>query len=274
MNYRARLEELTESQPALCVGLDPHRHIVEAFGFRDTPQGLDSWASEILQMMREIPPGIVKPQVALFERHGLAGMDILARLMGELRQEGMLVIGDAKRGDIGSTLSAYAEAWLRPGSDFEVDALTLSPYLGVGALWPAFELAWEHQKGVFVLAATSNPEAVSLQSAITAEGRTVAAEILHDVARWTREQGAGVTVGCVVGGTIDQERAGIHLGDYPDIPILAPGFGAQGARLGDALTLFPSTRHCVPVVARSVLDGGQDAFGDRYSSALRELLQR
>ena len=125
---------------------------------------------------------LVKPQVAFYERFGSAGYAVLEETIGDLRSAGCLVVSDAKRGDIGSTMAGYATAWLADGSPLLSDAVTVSPYLGVGALRPALELAEETGRGVFVLAATSNPEAVELQSSTGANGRSLAQVIVDEVA--------------------------------------------------------------------------------------------
>jgi len=182
------------------------------------------------------------------------------------------VIGDAKRGDIGSTMEGYADAWLRPGSDFEVDALTVVPYQGLGALQPALERAHTHDKGVFVLAATSNPEARVTQSARRHDGHTVASGVVHDLHGWVTSQGANPgSYGVVVGATVDLGALGVDLGGHPDMPILAPGYGAQGALLGSARAGFPWSRHVIPVVARSVLEAGPNVFVGAIEDALSEV---
>lgn len=271
MTSAKHLLTLTRDHPVLCLGLDPHPAVLDVFGCPDTPEGLHSWVQILLGQVLEVGVPMVKPQVALFERHGVAGMAALALLMGELRTRGVFVIGDAKRGDIGSTMSAYASAWLSQGGDFEVDALTVSPYLGVGSLEPALELARAEGKAVFVLAATSNTEALGLQSARVADGSTIAAMVMAEVAAWSDRSGSPAGIGVVVGATLDHATLGIDLSHYPDMPILAPGYGAQGAKLTDVRAHFPHSRHVVAVVARSVLDGGGAAFPSRYSEALGEL---
>ena len=161
MIFGDALHQLTLEGPALCVGVDPHPNTLERWGFPDSPAGLDGFLDVLLEQLIDAEALMVKPQVALFERHGLRGMSSLATLLGRLRAAAIPSIGDGKRGDIGSTMEGYASAWLSLGADFEVDALTVNPYLGVGALTPALELAAAQKKGLFVLSATSNPEAVS-----------------------------------------------------------------------------------------------------------------
>ena len=272
MSYAQRLEALTASGPALCVGIDPHPALLESWGFGDTTEGLNGWSQLVGAVVKSSGIRVAKPQVALFERVGVAGMSTLSALIGSLRQAGVLVIGDAKRGDIGSTMEGYADAWLRPGSDFEVDALTVVPYQGLGALEPALERARTHDKGLFVLAATSNPEARVTQSALRHDGHTVAGGVVHDLHRWVATNGAKPeSYGLVVGATIDLGALGVDLRPYPPMPILAPGYGAQGATLSSARGDFPGSLHVLPVVARSVLQAGADGFEQAIEGALAEV---
>ena len=272
MSYASRLEALTGSGPVLCVGIDPHPALLESWGFGDTTGGLESWSDLVGKLVESSGVQVVKPQVALFERGGVAGMSVLSAVLGSLRQAGLLVIGDAKRGDIGSTMEGYADAWLRPGSDFEVDALTVVPYQGLGALEPALERAQTHDKGVFVLAATSNPEARVTQSARRHDGHTVAGGVVHDLHGWVSAKGANPeNYGVVVGATVDLGALGVELGRHPGMPVLAPGYGAQGAVLRSARGDFPGTRHVIPVVARSVLEAGPDGFAQAIEQALSEV---
>lgn len=120
---------------------------------------------------------VLKPQSAFFERHGSAGVQVLEHTFAAARDAGAIVLLDVKRGDIGSTAQAYADAYLGPTSPLAADAVTVSPYLGFGALRPFFATAAEHGRGVFVLALTSNPEGASVQQAVGPAG-TVAGSVL------------------------------------------------------------------------------------------------
>jgi orotidine-5'-phosphate decarboxylase len=264
--------ERNRSLRTLCVGIDPHPSVLEAWGCADSDAGLASFVSRIVPVLVDSGVRVVKPQVAFFERLGVAGMRQLAVLLGELRALGIVVIGDAKRGDIGSTMSGYADAWLAPGSDFEVDFLTAVPYQGVGALEPALRLAAEHDKGVFVLAATSNPEAGDTQKARRADGMSVAHGVVDDMSKWVlNNPGTQSRFGVVVGATVSLSDFGFDMSDYPGMPILAPGFGYQGAELSQASTLFPDTSPLFAVVARSVLLAGEAGFTDAVRSAEGDL---
>ena len=258
--------------PVLCVGIDPHGSVLEAWGLPDSAEGLGDFVSAIVPLLGESGCSVVKPQVAFFERHGVAGMRSLALLLQEVRSHGIVAIGDAKRGDIGSTMEGYAEAWLTPGSDFEVDALTVVPYQGVGALEPVLGLAAEHSKGVFVLSATSNPEAWETQRAMRSDGLSVASGVVSDLAAWVARHPTTVsTHGIVVGATLATADFGVDMTNYPGMPILAPGFGHQGAALSSAQSLFPETSPVVAVVARSVLQGGEAGFLEAVRLAESEL---
>jgi orotidine-5'-phosphate decarboxylase len=263
---------LSAGKPTLCVGVDPHPSVLEAWGVGDNTAGLSNFARAIVPLLLETRCRAVKPQVAFFERHGVSGMGALASLLGDLRSQGFTVIGDAKRGDIGSTMAGYADAWLSPGADFEVDALTLVPFQGVDALEPALALAEQHGKGIFVLAATSNPEARGTQAALRGDGVTVAGGVVQDLARWVDgHHSTRHTHGVVMGATVSSVDWGVNIGDYPGMPILAPGFGHQGAKLQDARNLFPPTSPVLAVVARSVLLSGRDGFVDSVVQSEREL---
>lgn len=263
---------LSPGAPTLCVGVDPHPSVLEAWGVGDSSAGVSNFAQAIVPLLVESRCRWVKPQVAFFERHGVLGMGALALLLGDLRSQGITVIGDAKRGDIGSTMAGYADAWLSPGADFEVDALTLVPYQGVDALEPALSLAEQHGKGVFVLAATSNPEARETQAALRGDGVTVAGGVVQELARWVDgHPSSHHTHGVVMGATVSSVDCGVDFSDYQGMPILAPGFGYQGAKLQDAKNLFPPTSPVLAVVARSVLLSGPGGFVDSVVQSEREL---
>lgn len=265
-------DRLPVGNRVLCVGIDPHGSVLEAWGMPDSGEGLVEFVNTIVPLVVDSGCAVVKPQVAFFERHGLAGMRALALLLGDLRSRGLVTIGDAKRGDIGSTMEGYAEAWLTPGSDFEVDALTVVPYQGVGALEPVLALAAEHAKGVFVLSATSNPEARDTQRAMRSDGLSVASGVVRDLAAWVDLHPSTVTThGVVVGSTLTSADFGIDMTKHPGMPILAPGFGHQGVSLSSARSLFPETSPVLAVVARSVLLTGEQGFVDAVRAAEGEL---
>lgn len=266
--FGTRLAEARSARGPLCLGIDPHPELLEAWGLAATAHGLAAFCDICVAAFAGF--AMVKPQVAFFEVYGSAGYSVLERTIAALRDAGVLVLADAKRGDIGSTMAAYAQAWVGD-SPLAADAVTASPYLGFGALHPLLELAAERERGVFVLAATSNPEGASVQSAVS-DGRSVAQGVIHDVAAWNRTRQPG-SVGVVVGATLTA------LPDLSDVggPVLVPGVGAQGGR-PDALAEFgdASSNRLWPAVSREVLRAGPDiatlrAAGERMREAVAYL---
>ncbi|MGU3433249.1 orotidine-5'-phosphate decarboxylase [Actinomycetes bacterium M1A6_2h] len=256
MTWVRRLRTAVADHGRLCVGIDPHPGLLDAWGLGDTIDGLGSFAGACVEAFAG-DVGVVKPQVAFFERFGSAGIAVLERTIGDLRAAGTLVLSDAKRGDIGTTLDAYASAWLSPGSPLSSDAVTLSPYLGVGALAPAIELAAEREGGVFVLARTSNVDGAAVQtaavqSAVESGGASVAQHVVDEAVRWNSRLG-DETVGLVVGAT---RGHGLDLTSFGG-PVLAPGLGAQGATPADLVGIFPGGRELLlPSSSRDILRHG------------------
>jgi orotidine-5'-phosphate decarboxylase len=250
------------------VGLDPSPSILKAWELPDSAEGLRHWVARVSERLLHSGVTVVKPQVAFFERHGISGMSSLAQLQASLRAEGVFVIADTKRGDIGTSVEGYAHAWLTPGADFEADSMTLHPFHGTQSLASAFELAHTYQKTVFVLAATSNPEASALQSALSPGGETVSRSILSEIERYVQDNSVHrSTIGVVVGATANQQALGLRLETAPDMPLLAPGYGAQGADLSLVSQHFPHSNLVFPVSARALLDGGVEEFQTRVQEA-------
>ncbi|AYE95494.1 orotidine-5'-phosphate decarboxylase [Mycobacterium paragordonae] len=250
--FGARLAQARSSRGPLCLGIDPHPELLRAWELPATPEGLAAFCDICVDAYAGF--AIVKPQVAFFEAYGSAGFAVLERTTAALRANGVLVLADAKRGDIGSTMAAYATAWAGE-SPLAADAVTASPYLGFGSLRPLLEVAAAHDRGVFVLAATSNPEGPTVQRA-DAGGRTVAQLIVDHVAMANQgaKQGAGAgSVGVVVGATVLQAPDLSELGG----PVLVPGVGAQGGRAEALAGLGGAASHQLwPAVSREVLRAG------------------
>ena len=244
----------------LCVGIDPHAALLDAWGLAQDAAGVREFGLRTVDAAAG-RVAAVKPQVSFFERFGSAGIAALENVMAAAAAAGLLVIADAKRGDIGTTMDAYAAAWFTPGSPLECDALTVNPYLGVGVLDGTFDLAARHGKGTLVLAATSNPDAARLQRAIDADGRTVSAAVIDAVSRRNAADtpaGEWGSNGFVVGATVDWSEAGIAA-FQPPAPILAPGFGAQGATPADLRTRFGTLAdNVLASESRSILSVGPD----------------
>lgn len=250
-----RLISAMRKRGQLCVGIDPHAHLLEAWGLPDDPSGLEKFNQIVIEALGD-RVAIFKPQSAFFERFGSRGAQILESTIRQLREAGSMVLLDAKRGDIGSTMTAYAEAYLHPSSPMNVDAITVSPYLGVGSLAPIFESAHSFGGGVFVLALTSNKEGPTVQHARTPDGRTVAQTVIDEISQLNAgAEGLG-SIGVVVGATIGDTGHDLsRLGG----PILVPGLGAQGAKVEDILSILPGDRSgVVPSYSREVLSAGPD----------------
>lgn len=262
--FGGRLRASFEATGPLCVGIDPHDSLLESWGLPATAIGARDFGLRVVEAAAG-RVGIVKPQVAFYERFGSRGFGALEDVLAAARDAGLIVIADAKRGDIDSTMTGYLDAWLTPGAPLEADALTVSPYLGPESLRAAYSTAVRHDKGLFVLAATSNPEADALQAAQTVdvaatEGQTVAARVAAEIDEVNRSAafGGGLgAIGVVIGATVDREE--FHLDDalLTHTPILAPGFGAQGADPGALRTLFGSVAgNVVASESRSILSAG------------------
>ncbi|MFJ6014357.1 orotidine-5'-phosphate decarboxylase [Streptomyces sp. NPDC092952] len=257
--FGARLRRAMDTRGPLCVGIDPHASLLTGWGLADDVAGLERFTRTVVEALAD-RVAVLKPQSAFFERFGSRGIAVLEKAVEEARAAGALVLMDAKRGDIGSTMGAYAATYLDPASPLFSDAVTVSPYLGFGSLRPALDAAAASGAGVFVLALTSNPEGAEVQRATAADGRPLAQLMLDRMA----EENAGArplgSVGAVVGATLGD--AGVDLAING--PLLAPGIGAQGATPADLPGVFgDAVGNVVPSVSRGVLRAGPDAAGLR-----------
>ncbi len=276
-----RLASAMRERSPLCVGIDPHAATLAAWGLGRDEQGLTAFGAALVDAAAG-RAAIVKPQVAFFEAAGVAGYRALDATIRRARDAGLLVVADVKRGDIGTTGDDYALAWLDRDGPFAADAMTVSPYLGYGSLAGTVAVARRNGAGVFVLAATSNPEARVLQTAVLAEGpragRSVAAGIVLDVADDNRTAGdhALGDVGLVLGATLHLDDFGIDADAIGSAPVLAPGFGAQGARIEDLRALYGARAEQVLVSeSRGLLTDGPEGVAalvadraDRIRAAL------
>ncbi|KUN01984.1 Orotidine 5'-phosphate decarboxylase [Streptomyces yokosukanensis] len=261
--FGARLRRAMDERGPLCVGIDPHASLLAEWGLDDDVAGLERFSRTVVEAVAD-RVAVMKPQSAFFERFGSRGVAVLEKVVQEARAAGTLVVMDAKRGDIGSTMAGYAEAFLHKDAPLFCDALTVSPYLGYGSLSPAVALARETGAGLFVLALTSNPEGPEVQHAVRADGRTVGATMLaHLAAENAGEEPLG-SFGAVVGATVGD------LSSYDlaiNGPLLAPGVGAQGATPADLPKVFGAALHnVVPNVSRGVLRHGPDTGALRASA--------
>ena len=270
-SFGARLRTAMDTHGPLCVGIDPHAALLSSWGLPDDVAGLETFALTCVEAFGGVVAA-VKPQSAFFERFGSAGVAVLDRTLAGLREAGTLSILDVKRGDIGSTMAGYADAYLGEESPLRADAITVSPYLGYGSLRPALDLAGRTGRGVFVLALTSNPEGASVQHAqvapaseeLGADATSVAAGIVAGAAADNSQAaGEGIlgSVGLVVGATIGDAVAnlGIDLAGA-NAPLLAPGVGAQGGTAADLARVFGQARpNVLASSSRDVLSAGPSA---------------
>ncbi|TQN43260.1 orotidine-5'-phosphate decarboxylase [Blastococcus colisei] len=283
--FGRRLADAVAARGPLCVGIDPHPPLLAAWGLTDDPDGLARFTDAVVDALAG-SVAVLKPQLAFYERHGSRGLAVLEDAVARARAAGALVLLDAKRGDIGSTMDAYGD-YLRPEHPLSVDAMTVSPYLGPGSLQPAVDTARQQGGGLFVLARTSNPDAGTLQHALVG-GRSVAQVVVDTVRGWNtpgwvigdplpavrdvagRLGPATGSFGVVVGATLREMDLDL---DGLSGPILAPGLGAQGGSVADLRRLFGSDRAVVPTVSRDVLAAGPDpaalrVAADRWTAEL------
>jgi orotidine-5'-phosphate decarboxylase len=269
--FAARLTERIAEHSSLCVGIDPSASLLKSCDLPDNAEGCYVFGKRVLEAV-DFELAIVKPQSAFFERFGSAGLSAVEELTQLARSRGVLVLLDGKRGDIDTTGAAYAEGYFGSRTTLRVDAITVHPYLGVGALEPMFDLAVRSEGGVFVVVRSSNPEGRTLQTAKLANGDTVAQHLCREITVRNQKYGVnppgpgsvpGMTwtatasgpIGAVVGATCDD--AGPIVDAMPGAFILAPGVGAQGATIADVGVRMPSARRRVlPSVSRAILANG------------------
>lgn len=268
MDFASRLTAAARQFGPLCVGIDPHPgSIPDLFG-GDTPEGVWKWSQAVIEAA-EGKVAAVKPQAGLFERHGPEGMAALRAVARTARAAGLLVLMDAKRGDIGSTAEGYASAYLAPGGPFESDALTVNPYMGLDTLEPYARQATDAGKGVIVLVRTSNPGAADFQNRIingaplyghVAEALGPLTERLMSPCGWSNLM-------MVVGATAPDEARAVRA-LAPKALFLVPGYGAQGAGAEEACAGLVRGQGGLINASRSVtFPKGAEAAGNRASWA-------
>ena len=259
MSYARRLSETVKQRGNLCVGIDPMPSVLAAWGLSTDVKGLEACARGIVEELGELI-AVFKPQSAFFEAFGSRGIAVLERVLEDIRETGAISLLDVKRGDIGSSMTGYATAYLEDGSPLAADAVTLSPYLGVGALLPAIDLAVMQGRGVYVLARTSNPEGARIQ-------HHAAQVVIDEIAGLNLERDHAI--GLVVGAT--HSDLGCDLTGF-NASILAPGIGAQGGTVEGLGTTFGSAlRHVLPTASREVIGGGRDELRDRAMRLLEKM---
>ncbi|MEU4157027.1 orotidine-5'-phosphate decarboxylase [Actinoplanes sp. NPDC026670] len=272
--FGERLHAAVAERGPLCVGIDPHASLLARWGLSDDISGLERFARTVVEALAD-RVAVLKPQSAFFERFGSRGVAVLESTIRQSREAGALVLLDVKRGDIGSTMAAYADAYLNPASTLCADAITVSPYLGVGSLQPAFDSAAAHGGGVFVLALTSNPEGPAVQHAVARDGKTVAQTVIDEISQVNAGAQPLGSLGLVVGATIGETG---HDLSKVNGPLLAPGLGAQGGTPDDLRAVFGESLHNVlPSYSREVLAAGPEigelrAATDRVLAGVRAAL--
>lgn len=255
--YAERLAALTAERGRLCVGIDPMPGVLDAWGLAHDVDGLKRCARGIVEELGGTV-AVFKPQSAFFEAYGSRGVAVLERVLADIRAAGALSILDVKRGDIGSSMAGYAAAFLGADAPTRADAITLSPYLGVGSLAPAIQAAVAGGQGLYVLARTSNPDGGTIQLA-DAGGATVAQHVVDTVAALNADNDHAV--GLVVGAT--HRDPGCNL-DAFNASILAPGVGAQGGTIEGLRAVFgPALKYVLPTASRDVIGHGREALVGR-----------
>ncbi|SDJ77101.1 orotidine-5'-phosphate decarboxylase [Nocardioides sp. YR527] len=269
MTFGARYAAALAERGRLCAGIDPHASLLLDWGLDDDVAGLERFALTAVESLAPYVP-VIKPQSAFYERFGSRGVAVLERVIAESKAAGALVLLDIKRGDIGSTSQAYADAYLDPTSPLGADAVTVSPYLGFGSLTPFVETATKFDAGLFVLALTSNKEGPEVQHATVEDGRSVGRVMLDHLRRLNEAETPLGSFGAVVGATIDgADGAGVAYDFGFNGPILAPGFGEQGGTPADLARIFGAANaHVVASTSRGLLRKGPDVAALR-DEALR-----
>ncbi len=254
----------------LCAGIDPSGSLLAEWGLADSASGVQTFGLRCVEAFCDTV-AVVKPQVAFFERFGSAGMAALEQVLSAARSAGLLVIADAKRADIGNTMEAYASAWLDPASPLAADAMTAVPYLGLGSLQPAIDLAAREGKGVVVVVRSSNPEGRTLQEARTGDGAGPGVEdlLLSEMAALNAQTETSGVLGAVIGATL--EPSGFPLPTLGGI-ILSPGIGAQGGTAEGVRRLFAGCPKGTVLanVSRSVLGAGGDVASLREAARIAQ----
>lgn len=243
-------KKIRSTKSFLCLGIDPHLNMIpKIFNKERTSTNniktVEKFCFSLLDTAYELVPAI-KPQIALFEQLGPDGMKLLSSLCKHAQSKGFLVIMDAKRGDIGSTSQAYANAYLGKNAPFPSDALTVNPWLGIDSLEPFFKKASETGSGLFILAHTSNKGSKDIQEMPLTIGIKCyehLANILKPIVEQYKGTSGLSSIGIVSGATFKEEALALRK-ILPSAPFLIPGYGTQGASAEDACApLIPDTKH-------------------------------
>jgi orotidine-5'-phosphate decarboxylase len=274
-SFGARLSDSWQRYGHLCVGVDPHDYLLDIWELEQNAVGAREFSLRVLDACMGVV-GVIKPQVSFFERFGSSGFAALETLLARARDAEILVIADAKRGDIGSTMDGYGSAWLSPDSALSSDAVTVAPYLGVASLTGLVDTAESNERGLFVLGVTTNPEATTIQSArLTDSSESVSGHVVRavrELARADSSPDAVANIGVVIGASTDLGAYGLSDEDLEGMPILAPGFGAQGAAVRDARSRFGRASSTLIVAqSRSILEAGREGVADAVRREANEV---
>ncbi|WP_208442390.1 orotidine-5'-phosphate decarboxylase [Bartonella raoultii] len=243
----------------LCVGFDPSHKVLQSWNLSPDYKGLKDFCDILLTaVVGQV--GIIKPQVAFFELYGVEGMQVLKELMENARKQGLLVIADAKRGDIGSTVEAYGQAWLGANSAFRADAITANAFLGFDALAPMMKIAEETGTAVFVVVQSSNPEGRDIRGARIGD-QTLSVHLAQRIcdynSQFSSKHHTVGPIGAVVGATLGCE-AKETIAQLKNSLFLVPGIGAQGGTITQLTQQFPQSlwQNIIPSISRSITDAG------------------
>ncbi len=265
-SFAERFAVVRDAWGPLALGADPHGELLGRWGLSDDADGLERF-TDIVLAAATASVGLIKPQSAFYERHGWRGIRALTRLTETARAQGLLVILDVKRGDVGSTNDAYAAAYLGDGAPVQADAVTVHPYLGLAAMGEFIDRASGSGGCLLVVVRSSNPEGRAVQSAAAGDGRTVDQRLLADIGALNTRLAPGRIgpVGAVVGpAAVDPP---LDLAAANGL-LLAPGVGAQGAEPADVAATFAACPDRVmPSASRSLLAAGPRVAALRDAAA-------
>ena len=261
--FAARFAAVRARFGPLVFGADPHGPLLRAWGLTDNADGLERFTDIVLQAATGTV-GLIKPQSAFYERHGWQGIRALTRLVENARQAGILVVLDVKRGDVGSTNDAYAQAYLGDGAAIEADALTVHPYLGLAAMGAFVDRASQAGACLLVVTRSSNPEGRAVQAAVERS-------LLDDIRILNEKLAPGQIgpIGAVIGPAPVDPPLDPRAMAAANALFLAPGVGAQGATPEDVARTFAACpERVMPSASRSLLAAGPDVHALTAAAAI------
>ncbi|WP_455465824.1 orotidine-5'-phosphate decarboxylase [Bartonella sp. B39] len=252
-----------EKYGPLCIGFDPSHKVLQSWNLSCDYKGLREFCDILLTAVIG-KVGIIKPQVAFFELYGVEGLQALKELIENAHEQGLLVLADAKRGDIGSTAEAYGQAWLGPNSAFKADAMTVNSFLGFDALIPLIKIAEETGAGVFVVVQSSNPEGKQIRNARIGD-QILSIHLAQRICDYNSQSpvlhhNIG-PIGAVIGATLGSESKDT-IEQLKNSLFLVPGIGAQGGTIKQLTNQFPQNlwQNIIPSISRSITDAGRNSI--------------